>query len=127
MRPEKIRGNTTKRRRKNMRESTEKTVTKSYLLRTAFLEKPEWTMEELLERTGYDEANLKTSIGLMKNYDRTLEENLLNIVWDKERKVYLTEPMPTEEEWRTAKDLRRVARAKKAEQAEQDEQDEQDE
>ena len=66
----------------------EKKVAKADLLRSAFDEKNEWTMDELLDRTGYDEANLKTSFGILKNVKRTKPENMLFVEYDKETKTY---------------------------------------
>lgn len=111
-----------RRRRRTMTETAAeaaepKAPSKSELLRTAFAEKDEWTVEELMERTGYDEKNLKTAIALAQNYERTKADKLIRLVWDREKKTYRKEPMPTEEEWKAAKESRAADRAAKQDQA----------
>lgn len=65
-----------------------KAPTKSDLLRSAFDEKEKWTLEELLDRTGYDTQNLKTAMGIMRNPGRTKPEQLMNILFDRDEEVY---------------------------------------
>lgn len=61
-------------------------VTKTDLLKSAFDETKEWTEEDLLKRTDYDRANLKTAIGLLRNPKRT--KTPVNILFDPNKKVY---------------------------------------
>lgn len=60
--------------------------TKMELLRTAFQEKKEWTVDELVARCGYDERNLRTATAIFRNRSRTKDP--INIVWNKEKKTF---------------------------------------
>ncbi len=74
-------------RRNPVRKQVRVGETKVGLLRSALKEKPEWTRGELIERTGFDEKNLKTAINLLKNPKRTRDPFV--IIWDRKRSVYV--------------------------------------
>ncbi len=63
-----------------------KGTTKVQKVRDMFKERRSWTVEEIVERSGFDERNAKTCLSILKNPRRSKE--LLITHFDGEKKVY---------------------------------------
>ena len=57
-------------------------------IRLAFQEKPSYTLDELMEISKFDKANLMCAMSIFKNPQRTKPENLLVTEYDKATKTY---------------------------------------
>jgi hypothetical protein len=60
------------------------------IIRGMFAEKPSWTVEELMARSGFDANNVRVAMTILRNPKRTKPENLLVTSYDKEAGTYTT-------------------------------------
>lgn len=62
--------------------------TKVEILRQCFAEKDEWSKEDLMAKTGFDEKNIGTALAIARNAARTKPEHTLNTTYDRKEKIY---------------------------------------
>lgn len=75
-----------KKKQKKSAKETPKEISKFQKVRDMFKERKSWTVEEIVERSGFDERNAKTCLSILKNPKRSKE--LLITHFDREKKVY---------------------------------------
>ncbi len=75
-----------KKKRKKPTKRTPKEISKFQKVRDMFKEKKSWPLEEIVERSGFDEKNVKTCLSILRNPKRTKE--LLITRLDREKKLY---------------------------------------
>jgi len=63
-----------------------KGVSKFQKARDMFREKKSWTLDEIVQRSGFDERNAKTCLSILKNPKRTKDPLVTH--FDKEKRLY---------------------------------------
>lgn len=67
-----------------------KKLSKVGIIRAMFAEKASWTVQELMDRSGFDANNVRVAMTILRNPKRTKPENLVITVFDKETGTYTT-------------------------------------
>jgi hypothetical protein len=75
-----------KKKQKKSAKGTPKEILKIQKVREMFKERKSWTLEEIVERSGFDERNVKACLLILRNPKRSKE--LLITHLDREKKLY---------------------------------------
>jgi transposase len=75
-----------KKKQKKSAKGTPKEISKIQKVRDVFKERKSWTLEEIVERSGFDERNVKTCLSILRNPKRSKEFLITHL--DREKKLY---------------------------------------
>jgi hypothetical protein len=73
---------------KSKAEKTPRTDSKLAKTAACFEEKDAWTVDELIERSGFDKPNLMCMMSIFQNPKRMKEERMIFTNYDKETSTY---------------------------------------
>jgi len=72
--------------KKTAKEKTPKKISKVSKIRDMFAEKKNWSVQEIMKRSGFDRNNTKTAMSILRNKNRT--KDLLTTDYDKEKEIF---------------------------------------
>ena len=71
---------------KKKQKNPAKEISKIQKVRDMFKERKSWTLQEIAERSGFDERNAKTCLSILRNPKRSKEPLITHL--DREKKLY---------------------------------------